>query len=64
MVALFSGALKIPEPTASRQLVPGDYAVVKVLRANGTTLRTELVGYCTMAEYYSNPLQLSTPFQL
>lgn len=33
---------------------PGDYVVVKILRAAGTTLHTEAIGLTTLTEYYRN----------
>jgi hypothetical protein len=31
---------------------PDDYVVVKILRAGGTTLHTQVMGLTTLSEYY------------
>lgn len=36
------------------KIQPGDYVVVKVLRAAGTTLHSEAVGLTTLSQFYSS----------
>jgi hypothetical protein len=43
---------------------PGDYVVVRILRAGGSTMHTEAVGLTTLAEYYRTNSSSSSSYKL